>query len=788
MADDGRINLALARVKARLKMADTVTGLLWLLAGAVVYLLGVIAIDQASPLERGTRLTLLAVLGGAAAVGLAVILLMPTLRRINSLYAARLIERQAENLFRNSLVSYVELRHAEGIDAAILDAVTAKARADLRNVDIETIVSRHPTRIAAGVLAAVVVLAIVFAATTAKSFSTSLGRAFGGETVAPTATRIIQVLPETPATVVAGDPVGFTCDVGDVLPDTVTLHMTADGREWDVAPMRSDNRRHWTFQLDHVYRNMTFYVRAGDARSGKHRLNVMPLPAVTSVRTRLTYPAYTLLAPATLETGNVEALAGTRVEVTARTNTPPTRPPALVWTDGPDRTPMRVAEGGLAARGSFTVKGRRTYRIRFYDETTGRENPAAIAYRVTALEDRRPMIEITGDLGDTIRVPAGGRLAIGYRAADDYGLDRLRLVWRADAKAAPQEAELSRVPKDRATLRLAGTTALGVADMGLGAGDEAEVWLVAGDRFPDALHEGRSRRIRVTVTAPDSRDSGGSGQETASAGGKGQSDPEKAGQGDGTGKNLTQQQRRDLETMQQTLKKLADAMKGTGEGQSPGDGSSAEREEPKPGASTDSGPSTGSGSRGEQPKPGGDDPGKQADNTPGGPAEDDRPKEGQRTADARIDDRKGPFTESGAPVGTPSGDRRLLETVGADLRKLERQLQQDKVDPELLKQLGWTETELRQFVAEYKDRFGKLAGAAGDDSARARTAGAGDKVTSAPGGTGTAGQGTVTSTSDDREGDGEASAETRSRRAGSRYGRVINAYERSVSRRQTRNE
>jgi hypothetical protein len=331
---------------------------------------------------------------------------------------------------------------------------------------------------------------------------------------------------------------------------------------------------------------------------------------------------------------------------------------------------------------------------------------------------------------------------------------------------------LQRVPSGRAVLRLAGTTATGVADMGLAEGDEADVWLVVGDRFPDARHEGRSRTIHVTVTAPDSRDSGGSGQDTASAGGEGPSDSQEAGTGDGDGSKLSEQQRRDLEQMQQKLKKLADAMKGTGDGDSA---------EPKQGD-----PPNG----GKQPQPDGgegDDPGTPTESTPGGPAENDNPKEGDRTADTKIDERKGPFTESGTPVGTPSGDRRLLETVGADIRKLERQLQQNKVDPELLKRMGWTETELRQFVSEYKDRFGKLADAAGDGSAQARAAEAGDDVTSAAGGTGTVGEGTVSSKSGDT-GDGEVSAETRERRSGSRYGRIINAYERSVSRGQTENE
>src|SRR2546422_4218742 len=79
-----------------------------------------------------------------------------------------------------------------------------------------------------------------------------------------------------------------------------------------------------------MQRNFTFQVRANDAVSDWHRVEVAPAPTLTTLdgrpspQVRLFYPSYTGLPPRFLPdgTGNVDAVAGTVVTLRAAANVP----------------------------------------------------------------------------------------------------------------------------------------------------------------------------------------------------------------------------------------------------------------------------------------------------------------------------------------------------------------------------------------------------------------------------------------------------------------------------------
>lgn len=775
MPNDHDILLAVERTKARVKMADTVTGLLWLLAAVMTFLLTVIAVDQAAPLARAVRLHLLAALAVSGAAGLAVVLLIPTLRRVNDLYAVRLIERQADDLFRNSLVSYLELRDDPGVDPAIREAVAAKAACDLRAVDLETLVDRRPMRVAAVVLAAVAALVIVFAATTPKSFGSSLGRAMGFEVAAPTATQILRVRPESPASIVAGDPLVLGADLDGELPAKVTVAMTFDGTYWDAVPMQSADRRHWELKLEAVERDLRFVVRAGDARSDEHLVKVIPLPAVTQVRTHLVFPDYTLRSPATIDDGNVEALVGTRVDLTAEVSGTPAQPPNLVWSGGPGKTSLAPAGQSRQWRGSFIVTGDDSYAVQYLDQVTGRENVGAVRYRVRALPDRPPRIDLSSTAG-TVTVPAGGSATLGLRAADDYGLDRLALSWRK-AGGEAKTIVLKTYPRDRAVLQDTDSIAVRVADLGLASGDEAWVRFAVADRLPTGPQEGLSEEVHIVVGQADPQQNTGQGTsaaETVTSGGQPKDGAGPGGGAAGQNQSLSEQERRDLEKMRQQLEKLRAAMNqagrgDAGQGQTPGAGGEKDATGTEPAKTK---PPESSGNQGEN-------SGQKV--TSGGPAASADPADRTRPKDADLGQRPSEFSETGRFAGGPMTDRQLAQTVGAELRKLDRALRDGAVDPKLLKDLGWTEADVQQFVSRYQDRYGTFA-AQGTSGAPAEPTPSA-AVTSAAGGPGTVGSGTVSAAG--TAGDDVTSAAGQGRRTDSPFARIIDAYTRSVSRDQT---
>ena len=781
------IRLTIERVKARVKTNDTVTGLVWLLAAVIVYLMAIIVVDQASPLERAVRLNLLWILAAVAVLGLAGVLLLPTLRRVNDLYAARLIEQQAEDLFRNSLVSFVQLSDDGGVDPGIVDAVSAKAARDLKSVDLEMVVNRRPMRWASVALGAALALLVVFAATTPKSFGTSLGRAMGLEIAPPTATRILQVRPESPATITAGDDVAISADVAGEGPHGVEIRMTRDGTYWDTLAMVDRGAGRWELTVAAVQREMRFRVRAGDARSDEHRVTVLPLPAVTRVRTRLTYPSYTMLAPATHDTGNVDAPAATRVEVVAETNVASRRPPELLWGDGERKLLLRPVAGTQEARGTFTVTADDTYAIHFSDSASGRSNVGAIRYRVKVVPDRPPVVEISGP-GATVSVAADGAVALGVRAGDDYGLDRLTLGWRRETAGPDRGREQSQVlrtmPGDRAVLLVTERFTVRPADLGLTAGDEASVWFAATDRLPAGAQEGRSEEIRLVVTEPDG---GGENQADGGAGtGDGQSADATGQRDDGAGgadqPELTDQQRQDLEKMRQTLEELRQAMADDG-GADSGQPSQAA---PSDDGSAEARPGDGQ-TGGQRPDPGAGEQTSQNQDpaTAGGPATDVNQDPTGRPKDADVGERRTDFTETGSPGEQGPADAQLLRTVGAQVQRLEQQLRDGTVDPKLIKDLGWTEAELQRFVSRYEDRYGTLAAkAAGSRVTRDATALPPGDITAAEGASGTVGGGSASGDPGASDDLGD-NVEVRARRAGSPFARLVNEYVRAVSEAET---
>lgn len=775
MANDHDILLAIERTKARVKMADTVTGLLWLLAALAAFLLTVVVVDQASPLGRTARLSLLAALGVVAAAGLAVVLLLPTWRRVNSLYAARLIERQADDLFRNSLVSYLELRDDPGVDPAIRDAVATKASRDLRSVDLEAMVDRRPMRLAGVALAAVIVLVILFAAMTPKSFAVSLGRALGGEATAPTATRIVAVRPESPASVVAGESLAIEAVLDGTLPEAATVLMTADGKYWDAVPMRRVERGRWQLTVEAVERDLKFTVEAGDARSDEHVVQVIPRPTVTQVRTRLAFPDYTLRREAAQDGGNVAAVVGTRVHLAAQITGTPTEPPELVWGSGNRATPLEPGSEPGQWQGEFTVTADDTYTVHYRDRPTGRENAAAVRYRVQALGDRPPTVDLVSPSG-TVTVPAGGSVTMSLRAADDYGLGELALVWRK-ADGAAKTVTLKTYPRDRAVLRDADAVVLRVkGDLSLAEGDEAWLRFVVADRLPARAQEGRSEELHIVIGKPDSQSSGSqsSGQDDPSSGGakpKDGSKPKDGPNADGNsggdrgdqGDTLSSPDRDKLEQMRRELEKLQQALKqaesrGTGEASGTGKEPSGQ----KPPESPNGQNNDGDGER----------------TTSGGPAENADPTNRQRNPDAKVGPRAERFTESGLFTGGPTTDRQLAQTVGAALRTLDREVREKTIDPKLLQDLGWTAASVQQFVSQYEDRFGKFA-AQGAGGAATTSSGTGE-VKTASGGMGTVGSGAASAKG--TSSDNVQSLQDSARRADSPYARIIDAYTRSVGR------
>ena len=786
MRADGFINLALERTKARVKINDLVTGLLWLLATVLAYLLAVVIVDQSVHLEQSTRIWLLVILGVVVVLGLTTILLWPTIKRVNDLFAARLIERQAEDQFRNSLVTFVQVRSDETVPQDVRGAIEAKAASDLSAIDVELAVNRRPLHFAVAALLVAVALTLMFALTSSKSFTISMVRALGSNAAAPTATRIIQVRtdPEGPS-VMAGTNVRVVAITADRQPRSVEIHMTRGGTYQDVASMKPVDGRTWEFVVENLLQDLVFDVQAGDARSERYAIAVLPLPAITDVQTVLTFPAYTLLQPQTRDTGHVEALAGTRVEVIARMNQEPRRP-ELIFGEGERRQPMRTNGNSRRARAEFTVSGPDSYHLHFLDASLKYNNASAIKYQVTPLGDQPPVVQLERS-GSEIRLPAGGSVPLVVNASDDYGIDHLTVRWQTVQPGSGTDsnvggvgkvrsAALQTVPSDQAVLRIEDRFTMELSKMGLRQGDQALVWVSATDRLPAGAQEGQSPPLRVAVVPPEEAPTAGGGESQADqpqkGGGQG-----KTGPGQQKTAGLTPQERKDLEKFRQTLEKLRQQQKTE---EAPGDG----EEQPASGRRPDGTDQRPKDKPSDKPNgDGGQNGTGGADRPPGdGPAESPGQEPARRGPDEEPKERLTQFDESGRGKDEPKTGGELLRTVGPQIRRVAEQFRRGTVDPKLLKELGWSETELRRFVTGWKadDRFEKFVDGPAGSAEQKVTSRTDDRAVATLAGTGgTVGSGDTSSVG---QSDGAVeNFEAGKRQISPRYRQLIEEYLKAIS-------
>jgi hypothetical protein len=159
--------------------------------------------------------------------------------------------------------------------------------------------------------------------------------------------------------------------------------------------------------------------------------SVSPVPIVGDLRITYEYPPYTGLPPRVVEgsTGDVIAVKGTQVKI--------------------ETTPLRRSRGALLLLGEtgdggeipvHLQKGTMTVRVKLLDSGTyrfwlqpmiGRAVRELHSHRLQAEADRPPRVEIHGP-ADRLELPAPRPIEVGFAADDDFGLDRVELVFRVD--------------------------------------------------------------------------------------------------------------------------------------------------------------------------------------------------------------------------------------------------------------------------------------------------------------------------------------------------------------------
>src|SRR5262249_43626550 len=137
------IDHQLQRTRRRIKLTDIMTASLALVVSFLGVLFLEVVLDHLVGMPLWLRWTILVTGLSAACAFTALRVVLPLVRRVNAIYAAKTIE-DSEPAFHNSLINYLELRREPGqLSKAALATLESRAVNDLTLVDVEAVVNQR---------------------------------------------------------------------------------------------------------------------------------------------------------------------------------------------------------------------------------------------------------------------------------------------------------------------------------------------------------------------------------------------------------------------------------------------------------------------------------------------------------------------------------------------------------------------------------------------------------------------------------------------------------------------
>jgi len=503
---DEYVDFQLEKTRHSIKWTDIVTATAVVAAFVVGYLLLFTILDHWLVPGGFSHTARFAMVGGLLAVTAGWLtwrVILPYLKQVSGLYAARMIESTEPGL-KSSLLNLVDLRRGgREIPQEIRGSLEMRAAEALSNMDVDQAVDRRPLMRAAYVLLGLVVFACLYSVISEKNIS--FARAFLPPVKVGPATRtvILDLHTDPPLTrthkrevdVLARTQLEVVVDLSGQVPDEVILRYTTADRKFVDEPVSmrrvEEGLKQYRGVLNGengrgILQNTSFRVIAGDAVSEEYTVLVNQPPSATVDEVRYVYPEYMEFEDKTRPGGNIDAWEGTKVTLAATVNQP-IKTAVLQFFD--DETATTKAEevrmqvtGGNQLRAEWTLKFRtdgtypRSYRILCVTDD-GQSDPEPTLYTQTIRPDRRPVVELLEPRGD-LEVPANVIIPLLIEAHDpDFQLQYITLRREKNGEVLPRSPEIFKGPQKK----FRGTWDWDLKPLNLKVGDVITYWVEARD-------------------------------------------------------------------------------------------------------------------------------------------------------------------------------------------------------------------------------------------------------------------------------------------------------------------
>lgn len=525
----------LAELRAKVRQLLWLYGISWFTAVLLGTLLIVGCIDWWLHLDdAGVRLILvLGILGTSGYVAYRR-LIMPLRVPMSDIDLALRIERRFPK-FRDSLASTIQFLQenqdprlgAPELQKRVIDKTLRQAR----QIDFEDVVQSKPVqRIAGTALLVCITTALVVGFNQAEA-ATALKRLvfpFGSypwprQTQLQFIDKNMEALvadPQDPLRVARGDTLELTAinlNHQKRLPSDVQLEFKHPNGSVTREPMQRTTlrageapTREVAFASLVIKSPFQFRAVGGDDQSMDwFSLEVVPPPVTESLQLRLIPPKYSRQPPVKLPpgVGHVEGLAGTRVEIAAKSNKPLSS--AVLKIRDKDQLPVKIAADGVHMTATFQIKeaGIYSYWIDLRDRQNF-GNSDAPRYEIRAIQDTPPDIYIDRPATD-IQVTPTAEVPFRLVAKDDLGLREIRLryqILEVGKTELSKPVEIPLAALDKHPLQHTHEYVWQLEPLKLTAGTQVLLHGEATDDYDlGPVHIGRSLTRTLTVVTPEEK-------------------------------------------------------------------------------------------------------------------------------------------------------------------------------------------------------------------------------------------------------------------------------------------
>ena len=206
---------------------------------------------------------------------------------------------------------------------------------------------------------------------------------------------------------------------------------------------KEDGTQIYRLTFNSVQESFDYRIRAGAALSEYFSVTAVPTPKIEQLTIAYEHPGYTGLRDREFvtETGDIRALANTRVTVTAQLNKAVETADLQVGDE--QEKPAEARLDGTTATWSFDLAPgtNAMWQIALTDSDGFTNTP--LNYQMVALEDQVPTIEIVAPEERQLKLKPTEYLPIYYLAEEDFGFRKARLVVQTGTDSEPRLIDLN---------------------------------------------------------------------------------------------------------------------------------------------------------------------------------------------------------------------------------------------------------------------------------------------------------------------------------------------------------